>query len=48
VRYQLCHCGDTGAVYSSLNGFPTPFFAFWSIFRPVGLMAAFVMNGMRP
>ena len=28
VRYQLCHCGDTGATYSSLFRFPTPFFHF--------------------
>ena len=35
VRYQLCHCGDTRAFYSSLFGFPTPFFTFWSIFSRI-------------
>ena len=35
VRYQLCHCGDTCAFYSSPFRFPTPFFAFRSIFSVV-------------
>ena len=35
VRYQLCHCGDTRAFYSSPLRFPTPIFAFASIFSCV-------------
>ena len=35
VRYQLCHCGDTRAFYSRLWRFPTPFFAFLSIFSGI-------------
>ena len=35
VRYQLCHCGDTRAFYSSQFRFPTPFFAFRSIFSRI-------------